>query len=102
MNKQTFDAICSVLRTGVTNRYTNGTTQNYLSTEARVGLMIDKLQRWFETRNYDELVEHVVDGFLLLTKASEGAISEAVSASQTSEDAEAIGNVFEDDDEQTT
>lgn len=55
-----------LLKSETLNREQTGKARTFLPVDGQVALLLDKLTRWFDSRNEQELMDFVVDGILLL------------------------------------
>lgn len=63
--------VAQIVTERANERINNGLYNRLVSLDGYAALMLDKLQRWFKTRNEEELEELAIDGFFVLLKSIE-------------------------------
>lgn len=66
--QERISSIARIIQEEATNRFTSGKYKQYLSVEGYLTLMVDRIERWFETRDDDEILAFAVDALFAMDK----------------------------------
>ena len=66
MDNTLIQTVMATLKEGLERRLESGKAKMFIGVEGQVALMIDKLERWFETKDPNELDQLVLDGIIAM------------------------------------